>query len=221
MWSVIRTETAEFEQRKDGRKIIMTFSMKRALAIFKKDYKDLSRNLFVSSTLIIRRLLFTARRRRHRCDVLRHQYHVQPRRDVRPVRLDRRRERKEHAPWSDAVAGEHARHPARKECAHVRDHAHPYRGVCLYHGIQSCEPTHHFTRTHRHAGVFLLLVLTDVVGVRGPILYHWSPRVLDEYCLDQSRASNRGRCWTSYYMGGTCDSFCLGTCDVLWKYCDV
>ncbi|WP_214844169.1 ABC transporter permease [Exiguobacterium sp. s150] len=31
----------------------MTFSMKRALAIFQKDYKDLSRNLFVSSTLIM------------------------------------------------------------------------------------------------------------------------------------------------------------------------
>ena len=31
----------------------MTFSLKRALAIFQKDYKDLSRNLFVSSTLIM------------------------------------------------------------------------------------------------------------------------------------------------------------------------
>lgn len=31
----------------------MTFSIKRALAIFQKDYKDLSRNLFVSSTLIM------------------------------------------------------------------------------------------------------------------------------------------------------------------------
>ncbi|WP_214731845.1 ABC transporter permease [Exiguobacterium sp. s195] len=31
----------------------MTFSLKRALAIFQKDYKDLSRNLFVSSTLVM------------------------------------------------------------------------------------------------------------------------------------------------------------------------
>ncbi len=78
MWSVKRAETAELEQRKDGRKIIMTFSMKRALAIFQKDYKykELSRNLFVSSTLIMPLffavLYITAQRRRHRRDVLRH-----------------------------------------------------------------------------------------------------------------------------------------------------
>ena len=35
----------------------MTFSMKRALAIFQKDYKDLSRNLLITSTLIMPVLL--------------------------------------------------------------------------------------------------------------------------------------------------------------------
>lgn len=120
MWSVIRAETAEFEQRKDGRKIIMTFSMKRALTIFQKDYKD-----------------------------------------------------------------------------------------------------RHGSLAHRHASVFLLLVLTDVIGVRRPVRHHRFARVLAEHRLDRPRASNRGRCWTRLYMGGTFDSVCLSARRVRRKYCYV
>lgn len=207
MWSVIRTETAEFEQRKDGRKIIMTFSMKWALAIFQKDYKDLSRNLFVSSTLIMPLFfaVFYSQLGGGGIDVTYFVINITFSLVATFVQCALIAEEKEKNMLRvDVVAGEHARHLAREEYTHVRNDTRFDCSVRLHHGIQSCEPTRHLTRidrldvllyrdwdnsriddkdghgslAHRHAGIFLLLVLTDVVGVRGSFLYHRFARVL-------------------------------------------